>query len=184
MGSDHKKKKRSADEMVTDDAAIGVKREAEGGSQKKRKKHKSAPRADNTDELSLNDVPALVSPIASPRAGKKLQKKLYKLIPRTAKIRALRRGIKEVLLAMRKGEKGLCIIAGDVFPIEVLAHLPLLCEEADIPYCYVGRKSELGAAGLTKRPTSVVLISEKNLNEEVKEEYKECFKEVKELQNS
>lgn len=185
MGSDPKKKKRTADEMAMGEGMVGAKRESEEASHKKRKKHKLAAEktAGSGHTLSVNDVPALVSPIASPKAGKKLTKKVYKLIPRAAKIRALRRGIKEVVLALRKGEKGFCVMAGDVFPVEVLAHLPLLCEEADIPYCFVARKAELGAAGLTKRPTSVVLVHEEKLSDELKGDYKECFKEVKALAN-
>ena len=101
-------------------------------------------------------------------ASPKLQKKLFKLIGRAAKAKALRRGIKEVVLALRKGEKGVCAIAADVFPVDVVAHIPLLCEEANIAYCYVGRKSDLGSAGLTKRPTSVAFVSLDKAPEEMK----------------
>ena len=30
-----------------------------------------------------------------------------------------------------------CIFAGDISPIDVISHLPVLCEEAEIPYAYV-----------------------------------------------
>ena len=66
--------------------------------------------------------------------------------------------MKEVVKAVRKGEKGFCLIAGDISPIDVISHLPILCEEKDITYIYVPSKAELGAAGATKRPTSTVLI--------------------------
>lgn len=52
----------------------------------------------------------------------------------------------------------MCLIAGDISPIDVITPLPVLCEDADIPYIYVPSKEELGAAGLTKRPTSCMLI--------------------------
>jgi len=38
------------------------------------------------------------------------------------------------------------IIAEDVDPPEVVAHLPLLCEERKVPYLYVPSKKELGEA--------------------------------------
>ena len=41
----------------------------------------------------------------------------------------------------------LCIIAGDISPIDVISHVPVLCEDAGISYCYVSSKQELGAAG-------------------------------------
>ena len=51
----------------------------------------------------------------------------------------------------------LCIIAGDISPIDVISHVPIMCEDAGIPYAYVESKQALGAAGSTKRPTSVIM---------------------------
>lgn len=116
-------------------------------------------------------------------AGRKLTKKLLKLVSRAAKEKALRRGIKEVVLALRKKDTGIVVLAGDVFPVEVIAHLPVLCEEADIPYCFVPTKTELGGAGLTKRPTSVVLLSMGRAKDELKAEIVGMRKDVKEIQN-
>ncbi len=50
------------------------------------------------------------------------------------------------------------VIAGDISPVDVISHLPVLCEDAEIPYVFVASKAELGAAAATKRPTSVVLV--------------------------
>jgi H/ACA ribonucleoprotein complex subunit 2 len=50
------------------------------------------------------------------------------------------------------------VIAGDISPIDVISHIPILCEEAGVPYVYVHSKDELGAAGQTKRPTSCMLV--------------------------
>ena len=33
-----------------------------------------------------------------------------------------------------------CIIAGDISPIDVITPLPVLCEDNDIPYVYVPSK--------------------------------------------
>lgn len=52
----------------------------------------------------------------------------------------------------------LCVIAGDISPIDVITHIPILCEEMGVPYIYVHSKEELGAAGQTKRPTSCMLV--------------------------
>lgn len=52
----------------------------------------------------------------------------------------------------------LCVIAGDISPIDVITHIPILCEEMNVPYIYVHSKEELGAAGQTKRPTSCMLV--------------------------
>ena len=33
-----------------------------------------------------------------------------------------------------------CVIAGDISPIDVITHLPIMCEDRDIPYVYVPSK--------------------------------------------
>ena len=73
--------------------------------------------------------------------------------------KCVRKGVKEVVKALRKGEKGFCVIAGDVSPIDVITHLPIMCEDRNIPYLYVPSRHDLGAAACTKRPTSVVLVN-------------------------
>jgi H/ACA ribonucleoprotein complex subunit 2 len=50
------------------------------------------------------------------------------------------------------------VLAGNISPIDVITHVPVLCEDAGVPYIYVPSKEALGAAGGTKRPTSVMLI--------------------------
>lgn len=66
-----------------------------------------------------------------------------------------------MIKGIRKGEKGLCVIAGDIFPLDVISHLPILLEETGSPYIFVPSKQDLGAAASTKRPTSCVLVSPK-----------------------
>ena len=43
--------------------------------------------------------------------------------------------------------------------MDVISHIPVLAEDHDIPYIYVTSRAELGIAGMTKRPTSVVMVS-------------------------
>lgn len=77
----------------------------------------------------------------------------------------------------------MCIIAGDISPIDVITPLPVLCEDNDVPYIYVASKEELGQSGLTKRPTSCMLILPKPSkgdlpNDDEAKEYKELYDEV------
>ena len=61
-----------------------------------------------------------------------------------AKAKQIRRGVKEVVKALKKETKGVCVIAGDISPIDVITHVPILCEEANVPYvspCTVRRSS-------------------------------------------
>jgi H/ACA ribonucleoprotein complex subunit 2 len=124
---------------------------------------------------TMTERPTNISVIAQPLAGAKLTKRLYKLVKRAAKEKSVRRGVKEVVKALRKGEKGLCVIAGDISPIDVITHVPVLCEEAGVPYVYVPSKEDLGTASLTKRPTSCVLIIK---NDKIKDRFEKCYNEV------
>mmetsp|Transcript_25374 Transcript_25374/g.70981 ORF Transcript_25374/g.70981 Transcript_25374/m.70981 type:complete len:148 (-) Transcript_25374:77-520(-) len=122
--------------------------------------------------------------IANPLADEKLKKKLLKLTKKAAKKKQVKRGVKEVVKALRKDVKGICIIAGDISPVDVITPIPIMCEDRDIPYIYVNSKEELGAAGQTKRPTSCMLVLPKPLkgeedDAEYKETYEEVFKKVK-----
>lgn len=42
--------------------------------------------------------------------------------------------------ALNRGISDFIIMAGDATPIEILLHLPLLCEEKNVPYIFVGSK--------------------------------------------
>ena len=118
--------------------------------------------------------------IAKPLASKKTTKKLHKLVKKASQAKFVKRGVKEVVKALRKGEKGFCIIAGDISPIDVITHLPIMCEDRQVPYLYVPSKHDLGAAASTKRPTSCVLLNPKEDFAEI-ELYKKMIKEATEL---
>ena len=34
----------------------------------------------------------------------------------------------------------ICILAGDISPVDVLTHIPIICEDHHIPYIYVPSK--------------------------------------------
>ncbi|KAI7845216.1 hypothetical protein COHA_001260 [Chlorella ohadii] len=181
-------------------------------SAKKEKKDKSAKKEKAATEEQPVEVAAeavapktALAPIAKPLADDKLAKKALKLAKKAAKRKQIKRGVKEVIKAIRKKAKGVCLIAGDISPIDVITPLPVLCEDNDIPYIYVPSKAsavaaavmgrqlleELGAAGLTKRPTSCMLILPKPLKgsapaddeaKEFAEAYTEVEKKVKAAQ--
>ena len=60
---------------------------------------------------------------------------------------------------MHVEEEGLVVMALDISPPEILAHMPMLCAEKDIPYTYVPSKEELGKASGLKVPTAAVAVS-------------------------
>ncbi|XP_033341617.1 NHP2 ribonucleoprotein [Megalopta genalis] len=114
-----------------------------------------------------------VNSIAYPMAPKKLAKKIYKCVKKASKQKTyLRNGLKDVQKHLRKGETGLVVFAGDVFPIEIMCHLPIVCEDRDIPYCYTPSKQDIGNAMGVKRGSLMVLIKEHP-------DYKDLYQEIK-----
>ena len=74
--------------------------------------------------------------------------------------------------------------------MDVISHIPVLCEDHGVPYIFVTSRAELGSAGSTKRPTSVVLVTPTRQTkkkagaeetEKMKEEAAEYQKTYKEL---
>ncbi|KAK6925187.1 Ribosomal protein L7Ae/L30e/S12e/Gadd45 [Dillenia turbinata] len=117
-----------------------------------------------------------LAPIAKPLAGKKLCKRTLKLVRKAAEHKCLKRGVKEVVKSIRRGNKGLCVIAGNISPIDVITHVPILCEEAEVPYIYVPSKEDLANAGATKRPTCCVLVLTKPTKGELAQEEQDKLK--------
>ena len=58
----------------------------------------------------------------------------------------VKKGTNEVTKAIERGISKLVVVAEDVEPPEVVAHLPILCEEHGIPYGFVPSRQELGKA--------------------------------------
>merc|ERR1712086_615987 len=136
--------------------------------------------AESADEEDDKEIE--VQPFCEPLAESKLAKKLFKVIKKATKTKQVLRGVKEVVKAVRKGTKGVCVIAGNISPMDVISHLPMLCEDNDIPYIYVRSKEDLGAAGLTKRPTSRMLIAPSiKKGTEEPEGFSEVEKKVKKM---
>jgi len=145
---------------------------------------------EETKDVVVRPIGALV-PFANPLADDKVTKKVLKSVKKAAKNKTLKRGVKEVVKALRKSPggagntsiPGVVILAADISPMDVISHIPVLCEDHNVPYIFVTSRAELGAAGNTKRPTSVVMVSESRQGKkaEVKEgeeDFADVYKEL------
>ena len=56
----------------------------------------------------------------------------------------VRKGTNETTKAIERGISKLVVIAEDVEPPEVVAHLPILCDERKAPFIFVPSKQQLG----------------------------------------
>ncbi len=71
----------------------------------------------------------------------------------------INKGTNEATKAIERGIAKLVYIAEDVQPPEVVAHLPLLCEERKTPYIFVPSKLKLGtSSGLEVGSAAVCIV--------------------------
>ena len=92
------------------------------------------------------------------QATKELQDLAYELIEKARDGGKLGKGANEATKYVERGQAKLVIMAEDVTPEEILVHMPILCEEKNIPYTYVPSKEELGNAAGLGVPTSAIAI--------------------------
>ena len=71
----------------------------------------------------------------------------------------VRKGTNEATKAIERGISKLVIIAEDVEPPEVVAHLPIICEEQKTHYAFVPSKQDLGSAlGIEVTAAAAVIL--------------------------
>ncbi|TNJ30152.1 Ribosomal protein L7Ae [Giardia muris] len=101
-----------------------------------------------------------MDPRAIPLANEKQVSRIYEMVMQAKGIRGSARGVNEVTKALNKGRARLVLIAADALPLELVLHLPDVCEDKGVAYIFVPSRQELGkAAGLSR---SCVAIAIKN----------------------
>lgn len=70
----------------------------------------------------------------------------YEALRQAKETGKIRKGTNETTKAIERNLAKLVIIAEDVEPPEVVAHLPILCDERNIPYVFVPTRSQMGPA--------------------------------------
>ncbi len=89
---------------------------------------------------------------------KELSDKAYQLAEIARDGGKIKKGTNEVTKAVERGDAAIVIMATDVAPPEILAHIPALCEERGVAYTYVPSKAELGKAIGLEKPTASIAI--------------------------
>lgn len=108
---------------------------------------------ENDEELSSK-----IFPLASPE----LTNQILDLVQRAMTYKQLRKGANETVKSLNKGISELIVLAGDVRPLEITAHIPLVCEDKNTPYVYVPSKMALGRACGISRPVVACSITTKD----------------------
>merc|ERR1712194_684713 len=84
---------------------------------------------------------------------------LLDLIQQATNYKQTKKGANEATKTLNRGISELIIMSADAEPIEILLHLPLLCEDKDVPYVFVPSKVALGRACGVSRPVIACSIT-------------------------
>ncbi len=103
-------------------------------------------------------------------APKEIVDAAYEALSIASKSGVVRKGTNEATKAVERAQAKLVVIAEDVDPPEVIAHLPLLCDERKIPYIFVPSKDKLGTAvGIDVPCASACIVKEGDATGLIKE---------------
>lgn len=92
----------------------------------------------------------------------------YNLVERAKKTGKIEKGTNEVTKAIELGTAKLVVYAADVDPKEIVAHLPVLCKEKNIPCSEVDSKQKLGvAAGIPVSTAAIAVVEEGDIAGEI-----------------
>ncbi|KAI6184508.1 Ribonucloprotein [Aphelenchoides bicaudatus] len=105
------------------------------------------------DEGTLN-------PKANPLANNQLSQKILDLVQQALNYKQLRKGANEVTKTLNRGIAEVVVLAADAEPLEIILHLPLLCEDKNVPYVFVRSKAALGRACGVTRPVVAASITQ------------------------
>lgn len=99
------------------------------------------------------------NPKAFPLADTALTQQILDLAQQAQNLRQLKKGANEATKTLNRGISEFIIMAADTEPIEILLHLPLLCEDKNVPYVFVPSKTALGRACGVSRPVIAASVT-------------------------
>merc|ERR1711998_749639 len=96
--------------------------------------------------VDFSKLVVMTNPKAWPLVNKNLSEDILNLIKIASSFSSIKKGTNETTKAINRNLAKLVILAADTNPLEILLHIPISCEEKDIPYVFVGTKSSLSRA--------------------------------------
>ena len=92
-------------------------------------------------------------------APEELQNKALEALELSRDTGKIKKGANEATKAVERSTAQLVLSGADVEPEEIVMHLGPLCDEKQIPYIYVNRQNDIGAAsGLEVGSTAAAIV--------------------------
>ena len=90
---------------------------------------------------------------------------MIKIIGKDGRVR-VKKGSNEVTKSAERGTAQMIVMAENVNPGELLAHIPMICKEKEIPYIYVEDQSYLAEAAGMSAGTKTAAIAVMQVDKE------------------
>jgi U4/U6 small nuclear ribonucleoprotein SNU13 len=94
-----------------------------------------------------------------------LTNSILDLVQQASHYKQLRKGANESTKTLNRGISEFIVMAADAEPLEILLHLPLLCEDKNVPYVFVPSKTALGRACGVSRAVIAVSVTTNEASE-------------------
>jgi len=117
---------------------------------------------------------------AWPLADAALNDRILDLVERASQFKQLKKGANEATKTLNRGIAEIIILTADTEPLEILLHLPLLCEEKNVQYVFVGSKAALGRACGVSRPVIAASVTT-NENKELSSQIQTIKRDIDKL---
>ena len=144
--------------------------------EKKEKEEKEEKIEKDEDDKEEEEVDKRIFQLAS----KSIQKEIFNAITKASQMKKIKKGANESTKTLNRGISDLIVIAADVKPLEIVLHLPLLCEDKNVPYVFVESQKLLGRACGVSRPVIAASILS-NTSDELKNTITKLKQEVEKL---
>ena len=109
-----------------------------------------------------------------------VSEKIYEMIQSNGNGR-IKKGSNEVTKAAERGTAKFIVLAEDVNPPELLAHIPLICEEKSIPFGYVPSQEYLAKECGMPNGTKTASIAVMEISKSAQEQFNEVIELTKGL---
>ncbi|KAG8217583.1 50S ribosomal protein L30e-like protein, partial [Butyriboletus roseoflavus] len=102
---------------------------------------------------------------AWPLADEPLTNSILDLVQQAGQYKQLKKGANEATKTLNRGVAEFIVLTADTEPLEILLHLPLLCEEKNVPYVFIPSKAALGRACNVSRPVIAASVTTSEVRE-------------------
>ena len=158
-----KEESSNEEEIVIEKKQKKKKKEYSDEEQKiEKKSKKKVKKEESEDEEKVVEKEEEEEKRAFPLADKALTKDLVEAVNKAVQKKMIKKGANEATKTLNRGISSLIILAADAKPLEIVLHLPLLCEDKNVPYIFVKSQALLGRACGVSRPVIACSILASN----------------------